>query len=125
MSEYACEEYTDVPFLVERVWYLLGTGAAVPTVVNGGLGATFARTSAGLYSIAWKENPGIFLGVIGAFSATVPAGVAALVVTAGAYVPATFTLPITVQTTAGVATDLAALQNLTLKIQFKKSGKGV
>jgi len=125
MSEYACEEYTDIPFLVERVWYLLGTGAALPTVVNGGLGATLTRPSAGLYSIVWKENPGIFLGVIAAFSATVPAGVAALVVTAGAYVPATFTLPITVQTTAGVATDLAALQNLTLKFQFKKSGKGV
>jgi len=125
MSEFVSAVRADVPEIRERIWYLLGTGAALPTIVNGGLGATLTRVSAGLYSIVWKESPGKFVGFRYGLGATVPAGLAGLMVAVGAYVPATFTLPVLLQTTAGIATDLLALQNLTLYFTFKESGTGV
>lgn len=125
MSEFVAPVRADIPEIRERIWYLLGTGAAVPTIVNGGLGATLTRTSAGLYSIVWKENPGKFIGLRYGLQGSTPSSVAALMCAAGTYTASTFTLPILVQTTAGVATDLTSAQNLTLYIIFKESGTGV
>ncbi|HSN26171.1 MAG TPA: hypothetical protein VLT45_07790 [Kofleriaceae bacterium] len=101
---------------------LTGTGAAIPTV-RAGVGFTMSRTGAGVYRITFNDNPGTFVGVEAPFlRADAPAAVKNMSVTAGAYVaPAAGAdgyIELSVWSSGGIATDLAAAQYIDTTVIF-------
>lgn len=125
MSQEGCElqstEFTEVDTFIK----FTGAGAA-PVVEVFGRGVTCTRTGVGLVSLIWDEFPGFYMGVKGfAFEATTASGVKGYTVVAGPYVAATRTLPLNITNAAEALTDLAAAQQLSITIAFKRTGTGV
>jgi hypothetical protein len=97
-----------------------GAGAA-PVVKVAGKGVTITRTGVGLVSLIFDEFAGVYLGVKGfCFEATVAAGVKGYTVVPGVYNTATRTLAINMTSAAEALVDLAALQQLSLTLAFKR-----
>lgn len=99
---------------------LLGTGAAAPTKVFGN-GVVVTRVAAGVYEVAWGENPGMYLGFVPGFEATVAADLKGYSVVAGVFNTVTFKQRFSVFDSTFAAADLAALQWLNLVVKFKST----
>jgi hypothetical protein len=104
----------------------VGAGAApVVKVADTGPGMTCTRNGVGLVTLAWTDDPGIFLGLQPNFQATVPAGVKGYTCVPGVYSAATKSIQLSITSAAEALVDLAALQWLNLTISFKRIGTGV
>lgn len=98
-----------------------GTGAAPVTKVNG-RGVATTRTGVGLISLVWDENPGTYLGVGGwCFEATTASAVKGFTVVPGVFNTTTRTLAISITNASETLTDLAALQQLSITVLFKRA----
>lgn len=108
----------DQPDARVRVIKILGTGAGNPTKLLG-TGATITRSAQGIYLITWKENPGVYDGLLGfGFSATTKTGPKGYTVVAD-LVMSGLTLAFEVFDSTFAAVDLAAAQHLTLGFLFQ------
>lgn len=109
------------PMLVAT--YIKFTGAGVAPVVKVlGRGVATTRTGVGLISLVWDENPGTYAGVMGwCFEATTASGVKGYTVVPGVYNTTTRTLAINITNAGEVLTDLAALQQLSITVAFKRT----
>ncbi len=125
MSFNANPKKTSTPDAIDRFVSFVGGTTAVTKVVGTDLNATVTYTSTGVVTIAFHDNPGLFLGVIGSFAATTQAGVKGYTFVAGAYNAATFTIVINIFSSAFALIDLAALQWLSLEFKFKGSSSAI
>lgn len=104
--------------------FLLGAGAAAPTLV-GRDNVSLARTAAGKYTITFNDDPGNFLGGTFGFQDTVLGASAGYDVVFGPFTPpangSLATLTFQTSNAAQAATDLAATQNLKLHLEFKRA----
>lgn len=97
-----------------------GTGANPVTKVFG-RGVATTRTGVGIVNLVWDENPGAYAGVIGwCFEATTASGVKGFTVVPGAYNATTRTLTINITSAAEALVDLAAAQQLSITVAFKR-----
>jgi hypothetical protein len=104
----------------------VGAGAApVVKVADTGQGMTVTRNGVGLVTLAWADDPGMFVGLQSNFQATVPAGVKGYTCVPGVYNAATRSIQLSITNAAEALTDLAALQWLLVTVTFKRSGSGV
>lgn len=103
--------------------YVKFTGAgAAPVVEAFGRGVTCTRTGVGLISLVWDENPGTYLGVGGwCFEATTASAVKGFTVVPGVFNTTTRTLAISITNASETLTDLAALQQLSITVLFKRA----
>lgn len=102
--------------MAHLVRFVGGTAAVTKTHGNG---VTVTYTSTGVVTLTWSKPPGTFVGLVGTFQATTPAGVKSYVVVPGAYSAANgLTLNMY---ESGTLTDLAALEWLTVVVFFKES----
>jgi hypothetical protein len=108
---------------VTRVRFVGGTAAVTELF---GRGVTVTYVSTGLVDLVWSEFPGLYIGLDGwGFDATTASAVAGYSCNAGAYNSTTRTLRVSIYNGSNTLADLAALQNLTLGVAFKRSGTGV
>ena len=106
----------------------VGAGAApVAKVADTGHGMTATRNGVGLVTLAWLDNPGIFMGLQPNFQATVPAGVKGYTCVPGVFSNAggVYSIQLSITSAAEALVDLAALQWLNVTVTFKRSGVGV
>lgn len=104
---------------IDTVRFVGGTEAATKVY---GPGVSVEWTSTGVYTLTWDENPGTYIGFTHGFQATTAADLAGYTVVAGVYDADAFTLAVTVSDSLFAATDLAALEWLTLDVKFSRSG---
>jgi hypothetical protein len=106
----------------DHVVKFVGGAAAVTKVFGNGMTVTYVST--GVVKISWSNaavNPGKFIGVKGyCFQATTPGNVKGYVLVHEAYVPSTRSILLNMYE-AGVLTDLAALEWLTVTLAFKET----
>ena len=96
----------------------VGGSAAVTKLF--GLGVTITYVSTGVVNLVWAENPGTYLGVGGyCFDATTASALKGYTLVPGAYNSVTRTLVLNIFNSSFAAADLAALQNLTLRVLFR------
>lgn len=121
MSLDSFNEQNIEPSVVKSYIKFTGAGAA-PVVKVFGRGLATTRTGVGLVSLIWDENPGAYVGVMGwCFEATVASGVKGYTVVPGVYNAATRTLAINITNAGETLTDLAALQQLSITVGFKRT----
>lgn len=103
--------------------YIKFTGAgAAPVVKVFGRGVATTRTGVGIVNLVWDENPGTYMGVMGAcFEATVQSGVKGFTVVPGVYNATTRTLTINITNAGETLADLAAAQQLSITVAFKRT----
>lgn len=120
MSNDAWEQLSTEPDeVVSRVRFV-GGSAAVTKLYGRGVTVTYIGT--GLVDLAWAEFPGVFVGVDGyCFDATTASGLKGYTVVPGAYNTTTRTLRLSITNASEALTDLAAAQNLTIGIAFKRT----
>lgn len=123
MSIDASELKSDHPDTWVRLVTVLGGSSAATMTV--GRGVTLTYGGSGLLTLTWKENPGLFLGLDASFQATTMAALKGYTVVAGVFNTTTNALALTVYNSSFAATDLAALQWLSLRIYFKESALAV
>lgn len=124
MSYFASPVRASEPEVYETIVQLLGTGAAVPTKVLG-TGISISRTAAGRILLTWADNPGTFVGIGGwGFNAATQGDVKGHTVTASVYplTASTYTLELDIWDSAFAAEDLEALEWLTVRLLFKRTG---
>lgn len=104
----------------------VGAGAANPTELLGaGVVATWVAT--GRYLLTWDDNPGLFAGYTWSLQSTTINATRGITVTVGVFDTSAYTLEVDVwdflAQAAGVtvARDLAALEWLSLNIDFKRA----
>lgn len=124
MSQEAFEQKsTEAAEVVTRVRFVGGTAAI--TKLNG-RGVTPTYIGTGLVDLVWDEFPGLYIGVDGwCFDATTSSALKGFTVVPGAYNATTRTLRLSITNASESLTDLAALQNLTIGVAFKRTGTGV
>lgn len=121
MSLDAFDDQCFEPSLVKNFIKFTGTGAA-PVVKVFGRGVQTTRTGVGLINLVWDESPGGYVGVMGwCYEATVPSGVKGYTVVPGVYNITTRTLAISITNAGETLTDLAALQQLSITVAFKRT----
>lgn len=121
MSQDAWNDSSTEPSVVKTLVKFTGTGAGQPTKVLG-RGVNLNRTGVGIIDITWVEFAGAYLGITGhCFEATVQSGVKGYTVVPGVFNSVTRTLTINMTSAADALVDLAALQQLTLEIGFKRA----
>jgi hypothetical protein len=121
MSQDAWNDSSTEPSVVKTIVKFTGTGASQPTKVLG-RGITLNRTGVGIIDIVWVEFPGAYVGITGhCFEATTASAVKGYTVVPGAFNTTTRTLTINMTSAADALVDLAALQQLTLEIAFKRT----
>src|ERR1041384_457909 len=121
MSQEAWNDRFTEPELVSTLIKFTGAGAA-PVVKNFGRGVVCTRTGVGVVNLIWDENPGQYVGILGhCFEATVQSGVKGYTVVPGVYNATTRTLTINYTNAGETLTDLAAAQQLTLVVGFKRT----
>lgn len=98
---------------------LLGVDGSVSKVE--GKGITIAYVSEGVYTATWSDNPGRFLGYSYGFQATTPGDVKSYTVVCEPYNTTAYSIKFTVYS-SGTAADLIALQWLSLKFDFARTG---
>lgn len=120
MSQDAWEQMSTEPDeYVSRVRFVGGT-AAITKLFGRGVTPTYVST--GLVDLVWAEFPGTYVGIDGfGFDATTASAVAGYTCNAGAYNATTRTLRISIYNGSNALADLAALQNLTIGISFKRT----
>lgn len=108
------------PATEAHVVRFVGGTTAVTKVLGLGLATTYIST--GVVDLVWSENPGLYLGLVGApsFDATTPANVKTYVGIPGTWNSTTFTLRLSMYE-GGTLTDLAALEWCSLTPLFKKT----
>lgn len=85
-----------------------------------GLGVAVTYVSTGVVNLVWAENPGTYLGVSGyCFDATTASALKGYTLVPGAYNSVTRTMVLNIFNSSFAAADLAALQNLTLRVVFR------
>jgi len=121
MSQEAWEVKATEPEVTDTYIKFTGAGAA-PVVETFGRGVTCTRTGVGLVSLIWDEFPGVYMGVRGwCFEATVASGVKGYTVVPGVYNVTTRTLAINITNAGETLTDLAAAQQLSITVSFKRT----
>lgn len=120
MSYDAWEQYsTEADEVVSRVRFVGGT-AAITKLYGRGVTPTYVST--GLVDLVWAENPGVYVGVDGfCFDATTSSALKGYTVVPGAYNSTTKTLRLSITNASDALADLAAAQNLTIGIVFKRT----
>lgn len=109
------------PGLVKSFIKFTGAGAA-PVVKVFGRGVQTTRTGVGIVNLVWDENPGTYVGVMGwCYEATVQSGVKGYTMVPGVYNTTTRTLTINITNAGETLTDLAAAQQLSINIGFKRT----
>lgn len=117
------QQSTEAGEVVTRVRFVGGT-AAITKLYGRGVTPTYVST--GLVDLVWAENPGLFVGVDGyCFDATTSSALKGYTVVPGAYNSTTRTLRLSITNASDALADLAALQNLTIGVAFKRTGTGV
>ena len=121
MSQEGWNDQFTEPAVVKTYIKFTGAGAA-PVVEVFGRGVTCTRTGVGLVSLIWDENPGTYMGVIGwCFEATTASGVKGYTVVPGVYNTTTRMLAINITNAGETLTDLAAAQQLSITVAFKRA----
>jgi hypothetical protein len=121
MSQEAWDSQVSEPNVVSQYIKFTGAGAA-PVVKVNGRGTTCTRTGVGLVNLVFDENMGTYVGVMGwCFEATVQAGVKGYTVVPGVYNTTTRTLTLNITNQAEALTDLAAAQQLSIMVAFKRT----
>ena len=111
----------NLPELGVHVITMEGTGAAVPTKLYGP-GITLARTSEGLYTATWDENPGTFIACVPSLGADSPAAMAGFSVNHDTFATSSpWVLPFLLSEADNSIVDLADNQYLTLLVFFKQT----
>lgn len=109
------------PDLTATIVKFTGTGAA-PVVKVLGRGVACTRTGVGIVNLVWDENPGTYAGVLGyCFEATAQSALKGYTMVPGVYNTTTRTLTINYTNAAEALTDLAAAQQLTITVGFKRT----
>lgn len=117
------QQSTEAGEVVTRVRFVGGT-AAVTELYGRGVTVTYVGT--GLVDLVWTEYPGVYIGVDGyCFDATTSSALKGYTLVPGAYNATTRTLRLSITNASDALADLAALQNLTVGIAFKRTGTGV
>lgn len=120
MSLDAWNDLITEPGVVGTFIKFTGTGAAPVTKVFG-RGVATTRTGVGIINLVWDENPGSYMGVMGwCFEATTIAALKGYTVVVGAYSVTTRTLTINMTSSGDALVDLAALQQLSITVGFKR-----
>lgn len=124
MSQEAFQQKsTEAGEVVTRVRFV-GGSAAITKLFGRGVTPTYVST--GLVDLIWDEFPGLYIGVDGwCFDATTSSTLKGFTVVPGAYNATTRTLRLSITNASESLTDLAALQNLTITVAFKRTGSGV
>lgn len=103
---------------------VLEGGSSAVSIFAGGRGMTITRDGTGVYTLAFTENPGTFLGWKWALGAATPANVATVRAIRDEYDSATYSLQFTLydDDATPAAHDLAADEYLDIELTFKQSG---
>jgi len=107
---------------VVEYWIKLeGTGASAPTLTfpAASAGISVARTSAGIYTLTWTDDPGTYLCTVPGFEDTTPANLDDHSCIVDNY--ASKVLTITVYDGTPAVDDLEANEYLCLKVAFKRT----
>lgn len=104
------------PEMVAHPVRMVGTGAAAPTKEIGD-GITIARTSAGLYTLTWAEDPGTFVCATHSLRAATPLDMAGHTLIADTY--SSKVLPIQLHDSLFAVDDLEAVEYIDMVIWFK------
>lgn len=104
-----------------RLHFLKFVGGAAAVTKVKGKGMTVTYNNTGIVDIAWSENPGVFLGLIGepGFQSTTIAGTKDFSGKIGAYANKALQLRLY---ESGSLADLAALEWCTLVMAFSADG---
>jgi hypothetical protein len=82
---------------------------------------TVTYIGTGLVDLVWAEYPGVYLGVDGwCFEATTSSALKGFTVVPGDYNATTRTLRLSITNASESLTDLAAAQNLSIGVAFKR-----
>lgn len=95
-------------------------GATAITQVTERSGVTLSWLSTGTYRMQWAQNPGRHLGNDFTLSATTPANLAGHTVVFGAYDSTNYRLDFVLTNASDAVHDLAALEWVDLRIDFKE-----
>jgi hypothetical protein len=103
--------------------YVKFTGAgAAPVVEVFGRGVTCTRTGVGIVNLVWDENMGTYMGIMGyCYEATTASAVKGYTLVPGAYNATTRTLTLNMTSAAEALVDLAAAQQLSVTVGFKRA----
>lgn len=104
-----------------RLHYLRFVGGAAAVTKVKGKGMTITYNATGIVDIAWSENPGVFLGLMGepGFQSTTIAGTKDFSGKIGAYASKALQLRLY---ESGSLADLAALEWCSVAIMFSADG---
>ncbi len=108
--------------LVAHVFRLQGAGAAVLTISEpaNAAGVSVGRTSAGIYTLTWTDDPGSFVGATYGFEDTTPANLDDHSCITDNY--ASKVLTFTVYDGSPAVDDLESTEYLTVVAWFKQTG---
>ena len=121
MSLNAFPVLSNEPELVAHVVRLQGAGAADFTVDVGGSGMSVARDGAGVHTITWSDNPGVFIGWSWSIGAATPTDVDGYSIVREAYSSSAYTMQFNVLTEGQAAHDLSTSEWIDLVIYFKRT----
>src|SRR5689334_7853496 len=112
----ASQEKSCEPGLINCDVRLLGTGAAVPTKVNG-YNVLVARSGVGVLSLTVVDVVGLYAGAVYGFEASTPANLAGFTVVLTP--TSNNVIGVQIYNGSNTLTDLAAAQWLNLTLKFK------
>jgi len=110
-----------IPEVYKYIVRMTGTGASVPTqnYPAASSGVTLARTSAGLFTLTWTDDPGTYLGITGqSFGGTTTINMLNHEAREVSYASKVLTFTVYDDTAVD---DLEAAEFLTLEIAFSRS----
>lgn len=109
------------PEIVEYWIRLQGAGASAPTLAepSASAGITVARSSAGIYTLTWADDPGNYVGFTYGFEDTTPANLDDHSCIVDNYTSKVLT--ITVYDGAPAVDDLESTEYLSLCVAFKRT----
>ncbi len=102
--------------MVAHAVRMVGTGATAPTKEYGN-GISIARTSEGLYTLTWAEDPGTYVMATHVLSAATPLNMAGHTLVLDTY--ASKVLPFQLHDSLFAVDDLEAVEYIDIMIWFK------
>lgn len=110
------------PEAVAHLIRLTGTGASAPTVTMGGKHVSIARSGAGVYTLTWRDKPGVFVAATAGIQAVTPGDIKNHSVVLDTYDSSAKTMDVTFWDAAAAAHDLAANEFINIVVWFKDTG---